>query len=516
MSHFKIAGFHDLESNKIIKEKWYNLYGPKRNNSFFKKLEYQFNIGSHLEEYFYFGRIFVSGELKEYTNKKNNHHEVDTFRTKSNVQHDQFSNKNFERTILHHFWIDVHELKMFDDANNNYDIEIEVQILHKIKYREAQYNKSKQKYIWKNLERRFDRIQLELSEKTNQLPLVFIRIKKVGNYLTQDSYLGYFTFDIGSKLYLKNNREVKPERINIRKCETTVKDFEDKSNLLGEMLITFNCFTTKEGANLNEIKRIRLPDQKLNKKFKLYSKIYLGKYFPIKDEKNINVVSCRVDFYSENDETVKHELGANPRFGDLLSLDAMLNEEVEYSENIKLSARCGNKNDENLEEIIGMCEISVKDVKTYSSERGLEKDLFNRATWFPLKNSKDEIVCFVLARFMLIQTSNEVSFDGFYLDPIREKKKTYHILIFLIGIRNIQVEENESFKGGSISLNYFDFLDKDRKKNKYKKLGKCDNEFKNNGYSASNYNFLKVKNNLLNFRIIKMKKEIITLLRFRQ
>jgi hypothetical protein len=420
-----------------------------------------------------------------------------------------------EHKILHHFWIDVHELKMFDDAYNNLDIEIEIQILHKIKSRQAEYSKNEKKYIWKNKDRRFDRIELKLSEKTNQLPLVFFRVKKVGNYLTQNSYLGYFTIDISSKLYLKNNREVKPERIYLRKCETSLKNFEDKSNLLGEILFAFNCFTTKDEDSKN-IKRIRLPDPKLNKKFKLFSKIYIGKYFPASSKNNnINTnknnnnnnnidekVFCRIEFYNENAQTQKQELSANPRFGDEpLSLNANLNEEVEYSENIKLSAICIRKINNNIEEIIGLCEISVKDVKIYNNEKGLEMDLYNRACWYPLKNSKDEVICFVLARFMLIQTTQDVNFTMYNIDPIFEKRTCYHMLIFLIGVRNIQDDENEkkksneygSFKKeGHLCLNYFDLLEKDRFKNKYKKLGKIDNKFKNNGYSSHNYNILRV------------------------
>jgi hypothetical protein len=405
---------------------------------------------------------------------------------------------------------------MFDDAYNNLDLEIEIQILHKIKSRKAEYRKEEKRYIWKDDDRRFNRIEIKLTKETDQLPLVFFRVKKIGNYLTQDSYLGYFTIDIRSKLNLKNNRDVNPERIYLRKCETTLKNFEDKSNYLGEILFAFNCFTTKDEDSSRDLKRKRLPDFQSYKKCKLFSKIYIGKYFPSssrydntnKNSNSDDKVFCRIDFYNETAQTQKQDLCANPRFGDEpLSLTAMLNEEVEYSENIKLSAICTNRHNDYTEEIIGTFEIPVESVNFYNSEKGLEKDLYNKATWYKLINSKYEVVCWVLARFMLIQTSQKVNFTKYNIDPVFDKRLSYHIFIFLIGVRNIQVDENEKINSKYINLNYFDLLEKDRNKNKYKRLGKMDKKFSNTGNSKYNFNVLKVKK-----RKINMKKMLFYLL----
>ena len=427
--------FSRLEKDGMLDARWYAIYGPARTSGFIRKLKYSYKYGTDIEEYLYFGRVLAAAKFGPSENPSAGLKGV--------------SDAPQERLKEYNFWFDIYELTLLDKDYLDCEICGEFQIINKIKCSNpALYNKKSQKYHWKKNDRRFKKITMELPEDKSQLPYVYLRIKKLsGSIFASDTYIGYLKFDVKD---LINIKQVKPLWNKLRKCETKIDNLEDQDNFLGDVLCSFNCFlnTDKEtDAFLN--KRPILYDTKSFKKYKLVSIIYMGKNFPLKEEPCF----CEINFYNEGKKPVKTDSiakNAAPEWNDVLFITVMLNEGLELSENIKLSAKFSR----NFlgPEIIGQIEIPVTEVDRYNHQTYLEKDLYKKAKWYSLEHPTLMTTCKVLARLFLVKLIKQDSegIDVLTSRNLVPKNRKYYFLIFIIGVRNII----DNIEDGAVGVMY--------------------------------------------------------------
>lgn len=426
--------FNRLQKDGMLDAKWYNLYGPYRQSGLIRKIKYAYKYGTDLEEYFYFGRVLAGAKFASSDNPQTGIKNVSEIPT--------------ERKKMFNFWLDIYELMITDTSFQDCELVVEYQVSTQIICSApAVYSQKSKKYTWKKEDRRFKRLSLELPEDINQLPFVYVRIKKLGTSIfSSDLYIGYLKFDTKN---LITQKEVKPTWNKLRKCETKIDSTDDVDNFLGDILCAFNCFQAIENA-IN--KRPVLYDTKSYKKYKLVSIIYMGKNFPLKDDKT--PIYCEINFYNNpkfpivTDHQIKT---ANPEWNNILFITAMLNEGLELSENIKLCAKY-KSGLLNSEMIIGSTEIPVIEVDRYNHQDYIEKEVYKKAKWYTLEHPTLNSRCLVLARFLLVRLIKQESEE---IEALNNKKlvpenKSFYIFLFVIGVRNLQ----ESVLGGAVQVSY--------------------------------------------------------------
>lgn len=426
--------FNRLQKDGMLDAKWYNLYGPYRQSGFIRNIKYAYKYGTDLEEYFYFGRVLAGAKFATSENPQTGIKNV------SEIPNERIRNYNF--------WLDIYELMIIDSSFLDCELLVEYQVsTHVISSSPAIYSNKTKKYSWKKEDRRFKRLSLSLPEDVNQLPYVFVRIKKKGTSIfSSDLYIGYLKFDTKN---LITQKEVKPTWNKLRKCETKIDNTDDVDNYLGDILCAFNCFQSGED---DVIKRPILYDTKSYKKYKLISIIYMGKNFPLKDDKT--PIYCEINFYNNPKFPIitdHQNKTANPEWNNILFITAMLNEGLELSENIKLYAKFKSGFLKS-EMIIGSTEIPVIEIDKYNHQDYIEKDVFKKAKWYALEHPTLDTRCFVLARFLLVrlikQESEEI--EALNSKKLIPEKKSFYILLFVIGVRNVP----ESVLKGAVQVSY--------------------------------------------------------------
>jgi len=426
--------FNRLQKDGMLDPKWYNLYGPYRQSGFIRKIKYAYKYGTDLEEYFYFGRVLAAAKFASSDNPQSGIKNVSELPT--------------ERKKMYNFWLDIYELIITDSSFQDCELVAEYQASTQIIISApAVYSQKSKKYTWKKEDRRFKRLSLELPEDINQLPFVLVRIKKIGTSIfSSDVYIGYLKFDTKN---LITQKEVKPTWNKLRKCETKIDNTDDVENYLGDILCAFNCFQATENA-IN--KRPVLYDTKSYKKYKLVSIIYMGKSFPLKDDKT--PMYCEINFYNNAKFPIvtdyQYEI-ANPEWNNILFITAMLNEGLELSENIKLFAKF-KSGFLNSEMLIGSTEIPVVEVDRYNHQDYIEKEVYKKAKWYTLEHPTLNTRCFVLARFLLVKLIKQESEE---IEALNDKKlvpdnKSFYIFLFVIGVRNLP----ESVLDGAVEVKY--------------------------------------------------------------
>ncbi len=210
--------FNRLHKDGILDAKWYNIYGPYRQSGFIRNIKYSYKYGTDLEEYFYFGRILAAAKFVNSDNPQTGIKNISEVPT--------------ERKRLYNFWFDIYEIIITDTDFLDCELVVEYQVsTHILCSNPAKYNSKTKKYSWKKENKRFKRLSLELPEDINQLPFVFVRIKKLGtNIFSSDSFIGYLKFDAKNLL---TQKDVKPTWNRLRKCETKIENTEDPDNYLG-------------------------------------------------------------------------------------------------------------------------------------------------------------------------------------------------------------------------------------------------------------------------------------------
>jgi len=346
-------------------------------------------------------------------------------------------NDNVERSILisYGFWLDIYQLKLFDNSYNNKDIVIEYQYSTFIRESEkGKFNSEKEKYYWNGDERRIKKVKLEMTSDIYQVPYAFIRIKVNRNFSLGESYIGYIKIDLCKIL---NKLEVRPAWIKLRRCETNLNKIEDPNNYIGELLFAFNVFVDENQIS----KRPALLDKINFKKFILFSRIYMGKNFPkmTKDKQAF----CEVQFYNSQSKEIKTQGisdSTNPNWSETLLNTVKLNENLEFSRNLRLIAKISN-------EVIGETEIPVNTIEVYRDSNQIETEIFKKAKWYTLEDINSDRKCYILARFMLIMSHKIEKEDLSFLKNLKlnpNKIKSY-FMFFIIGIRNLSECADKGF-----------------------------------------------------------------------
>ena len=422
--------FNRLQKDGMLDAKWFNLYGPYRQDGIFKSIRYAYKMGTDVEEYFLFGRVFASAKFFFNENPQSGIKNV--------------SDTPQERKKKYNFWLDIYELTI-EGYNGNDSIIIEYQINNLVLRSEvAIYNHKSKKFSWKKEDRRFNKVTLELPEDLNQLPKAIIRIIKKGTSIfSRDAYIGYKKFELKN---LIDKKDVKPTWNKIRKCETTIENPDEAENLLGDILCALNCFQSIE----NQLsKRPLLYDTKTFKKYKLIAIIYMGKNFP-KTGSNSKLF-CEIKFYNPNTPKITEQIpeDSNPEWTNILFITAMLNEGLELSDNIRLFAKQSGLFGS--DKLIGSTEIPVVEIDTYNHQNYIEKDVYKKAKWYDLENQLTNTKCSVLTRFLLVrlqkQESEKIDLGDRKLIP---ENQQYLFLIFIIGVRNLPT----SVRYGACQVSY--------------------------------------------------------------
>lgn len=229
----------------------------------------------------------------------------------------------------------------------------------------------------------------------------------------------------------------------------------------------------------------------------------MGKNFPLKDESHR--IYCEINFYNNNQKnpTITDSItrDANPEWNDVLFITAMLNDGLELSENIKLSAKIERSMLKN--ELIGFTEIPVVDVDRYNNQNFIEHEVYNKAKWYSLEHPTLNSKCYVLARFMLVRLIKQESEE---IVVLKNKKlipdeKSFFIFLFVIGVRSLL----DSVEGGATQVSYnkvpFEIA-RNNPEGSGIKIGK--ERFHNNGEANANvfhFNNLDVHNNEFFFYI---------------
>jgi len=436
-----------LQRDKILEPKWFNLYGPSNENSLLNSLTKSFKKNNNIEEYIYYGRVLANARLVKID--MNDSAIDDVF----NIN-EYFENKNLK---TYSFWLDLYQLNFFEDSYNGKEVNVEYQFSTFIRDSEISiYDQHRKKFYWKDRDRRIKKVKIEMPSEINQVPYVFLRIKINKGFLIGSSYVGYIKFDIKPII---NNLEVKPSWEKIRKCEYISDKLDEPANYIGELLCSFNVFIDYDNSIS---KRPALMEKKNFKKYILVSRIYMGKNFPKLPSDNSTF--CEVQFYNDLHKPIKTKVisdSTNPNWSETLLFTVKLNENLEFSHNIKLLAKTSNIYST---EIIGQTEIPVTEIEVYRDSSKIEKYVYKKAKWFTLNEPYSERKCYILASFFLVMShkfsKDDISFlNNLQMDP--EITKSYFML-FIIGVRNL----SEHADKGYIRVKYDDEYLEKKKDNK--------------------------------------------------
>jgi len=437
-----------------------------------------------LEEHLYYGQILAKAKLIKDDKIINNYDNL--------LNNNQIKEKI--NLAKYGFWLDLYQLRFMDDKYVGVKIDIEYQYSTYIGVSEgAIYNPNRKKFYWNNEDRRLKRVNLEMGSNLDELPFCFIRIKLM------DEYIGYIKFDIK---YLINKLEVKPSWMKIRKCEVNFENYEDSNNYVGELFCAFNVFID----NKNELtKRPALIDNSNYKNFILISRIYMGKNFPLINKKQASL--CEVQFYNNLEKPVKtQEVSetANPTWMKTLFFQTKLNENLEFTQNIKLIAKLSIDNKSEI--TVGTTGISINNIDVYRDERQFEKEkMYKKAKWYTLDHAESKDKCYILARFILLiipkQDKETIIKLKNILETDKPEKIRSYFKFFIIGFRNL----SESLEKTELKIKYGDddLIKKGVNKNSenYQYL----NEIVNQNYKKGslkekeiyNYNILFVRKNYI-------------------
>lgn len=166
----------------------------------------------------------------------------------------------------------------------------------------------------------------------------------------------------------------------------------------------------------------------------------------------------------------------------------MLNEGLELSENIKITAKF-KSGLLNTEGILGMTEIPITEVDRYNHQEYIEKEVYKKAKWYTLEHPTLNIRCFVLARLLLIRLIKQESEE---IEALNNKKlvpenKIFYIFLCIIGVRNLP----HSVQGGAVQVScnsqLLETARKDNIEGKGIKEGK--ETFENNESAPDVYNY---------------------------
>ena len=438
LSDEKLLGRFLLDFSQLVKDgslevKWYPIYGPESENTFIRKLKYHYKRGTDVEHHFYFGRILASAKWVPDENP-----------SKSKNPGQDIANPD-ERTYI--FWLDIYELtsKVLSSSDQ---IQVEAQVADKIICTKnvASYNSNLNKFFWKSNEIRFKQIELQLPADINQIPDIFIRVKKkVGLISSSEEYLAYKRFKPEELLKIRAN--VRPTWQTLRMCYTSVKGDNDE-NYLGKILLSINFFQKDIGKNqqrpvVSEIKNF--------KKYKLISIIYMANNLPVVRKGQQPSPRVQISFNGKTRSTQVENENINPVWGEAMKISTYLNDCLDLSDNIKLEVVDTNGITNT---VLGKTEIEVRKIQKYNSQNYIENDIYQHAVWYSLYDGQKKLDSKVLACFLIVkltkQGKEEIDITKRRLWPNEEK---YRLYLFILGVRG--VPNNISLDNGCV-MTYID------------------------------------------------------------
>lgn len=448
-----------------MEPRWFNLYGPHKEESFFSLLTNSLvNKDTIFEDHIYYGQLLVKAKLLKNEKIKNIYEDI----LNNNDTKEKINLTNYC------FWLDLYQLRLLDKHYLNQCIKIEYQFSTHIGISDnAEYDSNKEKFYWKQNDRRIKRVELKMCSDIVDLPLSFIRLK------LNNEYIGYIKFDIKQ---LINRFEVSPSWMRIRKCETNIKNYEDPKNYIGELFCAFNVFIDN---NNDYTKRPALLDNYSYKNFILISRIYMGKNFPKLNEDQENF--CEVQFYNNKEKPIKTQQVSetpNPIWMKTLFHRARLNENLEFTQNIKLIAKSNLNKKSDFR--IGELEIKINQIDIFRDEKLIEKEkIYKKAKWYAIDNSESKEKCYVLARFILLMLHKQEKETIIKIRDAMENDKPElircYFKFFVIGLRNIPKPLEES----SIKIKYgcVDLLKSEKNETNMHPLEVIDKNFNKKNYS---------------------------------
>lgn len=428
-----LINFKTLQKDGIIEPTWCCFYGPLRNNSsFFTKLKYQYEIGKEVEPFYYAGRILIDAKLL-----------ADSSGSKMLNQQANEIALPFEKNFT--CWVDFYELSS-NKISSNDEIYAEIQVgsIIKTSKKPAIYNDKTKKFSWSD--KRFESFTISLPVDQSLCPDVFIRIYKMGSLFNSNSknYLAYKRFSFSEIIKKKNNISVVWE--NLRMIFTQISGDSDE-NFLGLLLCSLNIFSQDEESS----KRPIVISSNMFKKYKLIGFICMGS--------NLSSIGTRlpdslveISFNGKTKRTGIEKNTINPVWNTTIKITTTLNENLELSDNIKLSLiDKGMVSDT----IMGKSEISLTSIKKYNNKDYIDTDLYKLAQWYNLYEGTEKLETKILGIFFIVklvsQTKEEIFLDNTKYKLIPDEK-IYRLYMFCIGVR--QMEDNPNLNDGYTMISY--------------------------------------------------------------
>jgi hypothetical protein len=425
--------FEQLVKEGTLDDKWYLIYGPEREDGFFKRLKYQYRLGRDTEHHFYFGRVLCSAKLVEDENPP-----------KGKIGAPEVLPPK-ERPYI--FWFDVYELtsKILTPSDTIY---IEIQVGNYIKSNEipARHNSELKKFYWKGKkEIRFAELEIMMPFDVNQIPDIFIRIIRKGGIFSEEEYLAYCRFKTGELL---DKREVvKASWEKIRMSKTELKEETDQ-NFLGFLLCAINFFP-KDSYNPRPV----VIETGNYKKYKLLSIIYTANNLPVNKSGNLPIPKVQISFNGKYVETQKNiEATLDPEWGEVMYISTYLNDCMDLADDIHLEVI----DTDGIDKVIGSSRIRVNSIPKYNSQVYIENDIYKYANWYYLyegNNGTKKLDAKVLAAFLMVKLTKQgkepISLKNKNVWPRLEK---YRLFLFVMGIRNVP-------KNINLSKSFINFTD---------------------------------------------------------
>jgi len=345
VSSEKLLGRFVLDFNQLFKDgnldtKWYLIYGPERENSFMRKLKYQYKFGKEVEHHFYCGRLLVS--CKWVPDEAPSAMKYAT----PDVQ--------FPEVRMFILWLDIYELtsKVLSSGD---EIFVECQIGNKVPITKtaAQYNSVLKKFFWTK-DIRFKEETMSFPSDYTHIPDIFIRIKKKGGIFSDDEYIGYCRFK--AQDLIENRQNVKPKWQKLRMCKTQVKGDADE-NYLGLLLCSINFFPNP--PDNSGVNRPIVIETRNYKKYKLISIIYKANDLPVLNQGSLPSCRTNISFNGKTRKTKIEKSDNNPIWGEVMFISTYLNNCLDLSDNILMEVfSCGL-----VDTLLGKTEIEVGKIK---------------------------------------------------------------------------------------------------------------------------------------------------------
>ena len=415
-----------LEKTGQLESKWYNLYGPERENTLTNQLKTYFvpsflnNISTMSEIYFYFGRVLISAKVYQDDNPQ-------CF-MKHNIGIISTDPEEIEYTL----WIDIFQLLQDGGSHLPSDdvLNVEVQLGKLIiePKMNGKWNNKYKRYEWTHSSSRINEHVIKLPRDYKQIPDMFIRVYTF-NVFGKKKYIGYKRFHIETFIHKKN--DIKAQNVHLRRCETSCHN-DNEHNYLGTLICSINLFIKNNVTNQERPVQIESTHKK---KFKLVCIIYMGKNLPLKGNKLPNAY-VTVDFNGcKPKSTNAFKESDCPVWSEVLTLTTYLNECLELAPNAKVTVY--DKGFITSSEI-GSFEVNVSEIKEYVGTHNIEHDLFKLAKWYRLTDGVRVSQGEVLASFFIVkvikQGKEEIDLKCKNVWPVIEK---YNLYLFIIGVRNV-------------------------------------------------------------------------------